>query len=1333
MPLADDSICLLCASPLSTNCGFSNFSLCQVAGSSSNSWRLEMQPCTCEQCERYSTESANQNDLQDGMARERLLERHRFSKLDRILGVDEPLASVRLRPANRVPLLVLRLMIADDGAELGVNYDLEALDEVLRSFEQTTAFVATERGQALLRTRVFERARELELLHQITVPPVVVKNAVFHYYYCAALLRVVVITEHIERLTRDLRFGYDTNATVQRFVLNLQLFADTHLDLFVTCDAMGGLFNDAWLTMPTSHAVSVNLPPLAENASAADVRARKELQRKALMAESIYFTPLERAYPHPLRAVFAGEMINFGNSLLQSNIWTTVSEVSMSETARCLHVLLGKAANHKCLKRNIDSMLSEEIGSQPVLVPFVHNLLETTQLGNYPGPRFRPKWRARLCIRRSYHWERFELNTWCAACHKGVRAACPKCAANEGTSIDGKKSTASHADHLCDVCAFLRHQKYLVFFAIKEFYVFSVRSQGLINTMLEQESGWIEHCSLLLHALDDARRIMSSAFTDRRNANPDVVRKALWRASRHLILMHDCNKPTMRRLYKSPYLYDQMLAKMHRYHRASLVVSQWTGCQQPEDFLVAPLLRDAGDPGAFPLDKGGDEAVQRFYACDERLEHLGGARWCDVYTLEVVEKVAAYCVAHLGGDIVPSMLIVVGMSPAGHALLANLCFKSTVRDMPDNKLYKECRKIGTDAHMTDFHLLHYFLRMMKKKHAISHFALDVEQTENQRGALYLRNKIDPWGVLPPDTHHVAVCRNDEQVFATIVEAADADEMDAALAKDGSALTLDAAIFARGVTSAFYDHSVGGLVCPRDVKSANAKRWRKFDMQRAMWLEGASKSEQSDALSIRTSLENKRECTRHPLEWHSLLGSVLIVGHHALTLCVKCGAVCYFQDTCMTQWGMTCGREVRFAERDRYSALQQFATRQTHALRNADDNGLFEVRETILLAPPSHGKRDRRADLFDRITTPVFDQSRGYQQLLFINAMSAAPRLLLNNGDKLMREDVTYLLDNGDDEDGTDGVVKPGSEPGSVMRSRASRPRTSRKQKEIVTDDLPEAERSFAVSEEAHEDGCECGCEDVGVGAEEVFSERPRDSNDDYVIPMKLSERQDRAAVPFAERHHAKPHNYSDVEWAALTDDVKLFAWMNEGRFFRDQFLALKQRPVETTARTLPELMLREDDRRARLRDEGYYERELARMRAIDECVASEARSRRTLLLDNFSDAQIDTMRQKFTECGWLEARHDIVCAYCKIVCDPRGQYKRVSVINLDGMLVNPLTKKPIEERGVVQIWLCNAEFRHVERMLREKELPLASDVFILIDSRRQRARVQAMRNHGGKR
>jgi len=966
------------------------------------------------------------------------------------------------------------------------------------------------------------------------------------------------------------------------------------------------------------------------------------------------------------------------------------------------------------------------------------NLLETTQLGNYPGARYRPLWRTRLCVRRSYHWEKFELNTWCAACHKGVRSTCPKCpekhgAGAEATSIDGKKSTALHAQHLCDVCQFLRSNKYLVFFAIKEFYIYSIRQQGLINTMLEQESGWIEHCALLLHALDDARRILSSAFVDKNNTNAEVVRRALWRASRHMVLMHDCNKPTMRRLYKSPFVFEQMLSKMHRYHRKEIVVWQWTGCQQPEDFLVAPLLRDSGAENAFPTNHGA-AATARFYACDERLAHLGNKRWCDVYSLKNVEEVAEFCVRNLGGDLVPSMLATVGMSPHASALLEALNFNSTVRDLPDNKLMKECRNIGS-AHMTDFHLLHYFLRMLKRHHAVKHFALDLTQTRLQARALRLRHKIDPWGVLPRDTYHVAVCRNDEQVFASIVEAADFNgEAEDAMAKDGSALTLDATIFARGVTSAYFDHEQGALVCPRDAKSANAKKWRKCDQQRAMWFEANADDSLalrvSNALSIRTSLENKRECSRSPLEYHSLLGTVLCVGNRALTLCVKCGAVCYWQDTCMTTWGMTCGREVRFAERERYSALQQFATLQTNTLRTRDDNGLFDVRETILLAPQSTAKRDPRADLFDRVTTPVFDQARGYEHLLFINAMNAAPRSLVDKSDKMMKDDITYLLDE---------TAQPiDRRQLTVTRSRASRPRTSRKQKAIATDDVPDADADDdgdggPTPELVGSTSCNCKAQcECDVGDDAVAVAFAPVNSDETVIPMKLAERQQRAAVPYAERHRVQPHNYSESEWAPLTDEQKLFAWTNEGRVFREQYLVLKQKSNEIAMNPLTELMLHENERQARLRSEGFFAKEMARMRAIDECSASEGRARRSLCMDNFSDEQIVEMRQMFIEAGMLEVRHDICCAFCKIVCDPRGQFKRISVINLDGMLVNPLTGTPIEERGVVQIWLCNNEFKHIERMLRDKELPLASDVFIQINSKRARARDQALRNRGGK-
>lgn len=1319
--LADESICLLCASPLSTNCGFSNYALAQ--NSQTGTWQLEMQSCTCEQCDLHANESANDADLQDGMARQRMLDRHRFSRLDAILRVDAPLETVRLLTVNRVPVLQLRSLLADYGADLGFSAaDLELFEtHLLRSFEHTTQFIYTEDGQALFETRVVARVAELETMYQICVPQFVIDNAPLCRYYSAALLRVVSAYDHIRRLVEDLRWRYDTDARVQTVVLYLQLFADTHLDLMVTCDGLGGgeAFGDRWLTTPTSKTIIVNLEPLPANASAQQHRERRDIQNKALMSDAVYFSPLERAYPHPLRCVYAGEMINFGPSLLQSNIWVSVREVTPSETSRTLHAFLGKAAPHKCMKRNLDTMMSQEIGSQPGLVPVICNMLETTQLGNYPGARTRPLWRSRLCTRRSYHWERFDLHTWCAACHSGVRSACPHCEAEQSvdpsatasstTSVDGKKTTSQHANHLCEMCQFLRHNKFLVFFAIKEFFVFSVRQQGLLNTMLEQESGWIEHCSLLLHAVDDARRILSAAFADRNNANPDVVRRALWRASRHMVLLHDCNKPTMKRLFKSPFLYPQMLSTINRHHRKEIVVWNWTGCQEPADFLIAPLRRDSGDPDAFPTSIGGASAQERFYGCDERLPHLNGQRWCDVYTIEQVDQVAGYCARRLGGDIVPSMLKVVGMSPEATDKLELLCFNSVIRDMPDNRLAAECRKIG-QRYKTDYHLLHCFLRALRRHHVVRTFPLDAHQTRLQARVLRLRHRLDPWSPLPRDTHCVAVCRNDADIFATIVNAADGSEEQDALSKDGSAIALDPAIFARGVTSTYFDHKLGGLVCSRDYKSANSRKWRKQNMQRSLWYECDStdksvlKEARSAALSIRTSNENKRACESSPLEYHSLLGVVLCVKNRAITLCVKCGAPCIYQDACMSSHGITCGREIRFAEADRHSQLRQFSTLQTHALRTRDDNGQFPIRDSILFARQS--KNNAHADLFDRITTPVFDQSRGYDRLMFINAMAAQPRRLLNNGDKLIKHDVTYLLDppppNPEE-----------AETPKVLRSRASRPRTSRKQKQAATDDIPQ-------TEELGDDDEDCG----------TTAELPVD---DKEVPMKFAERQSRAAVAYAERHRVKPHNYSDEEWAQKQDDEKLFAWMKEGRAFREQYIELRDRHAQTVMRPLAELMTKEYERVEALRKDEFFEKEMQRMRAIDECIESEARTKRTLCVDNFTERQISSMSTFFMQSGMLEIRHDIVCAFCRIVCDPRGQYKRVTVDNMDAMLVHPLTNKPLEERGAVEIWLCNNEFGHAEHFLRARELPLATDLFFHIKHRRQRAQEQALKKKSGAR
>jgi hypothetical protein len=332
---ADESICLQCASPLATNCGFNN---CALTRDTNTGWNLELAPCECEQCEQYCDNMLNV----DGDARRRLLDRHDFVRLDKMLGVDEPLELVRARVVNRVPVLQLRLLFASMPTPSPEEQQLR--DNVFCSFVQTAAFVTTEAGKRALVDRVFMRRAELEAAYQLSIPDAVLARPLEHIYFCALLLRVATAM----RLSRPLLLNpvndYTCSSEVQHLVLMLQLFADTHLDLVVYCDAMGGIYTDEYLETPMIETI------FGSRTSATET-----------LSECVHQTPLQRCWPHPLRCTYVGEMVDLSCSLPQANIWSNVRNGWATKTSSLLHVLLVKSVNKKCKYASLRALIFTDL------------------------------------------------------------------------------------------------------------------------------------------------------------------------------------------------------------------------------------------------------------------------------------------------------------------------------------------------------------------------------------------------------------------------------------------------------------------------------------------------------------------------------------------------------------------------------------------------------------------------------------------------------------------------------------------------------------------------------------------------------------------------------------------------------------------------------------------------------------------------------------------------------------------------------------------------------------------------------------------------------------
>ena len=329
-------ICLACASPLNSDCGFMNLSLRKVADEHTDQprWRIETLACMCQHCDEHTNElSATGND--DANRRSRLLARHDFARLEVLLGVDEPLDQQERFEHNNVPVLELRRVFlrqgafADSVAELG-----ELLPLIFCSFPQTVAALVSneslrERIDTMMRTR-----EELERRFQINWPADVDLADGRHWLFAALMLRVWVALELSARLRDNMAHQYSTKPDTQWAVLMLQMFADTHLDLHLLCDLFAR-YDDEWLETPFLANIMVSQQPNS-------VR-----QKASIVNEVVQLPPLRIAYPHPLRCVYAGELIDATGAAATANLWTDVQDKKSHQVGSFVHVFLCKAGNHR--------------------------------------------------------------------------------------------------------------------------------------------------------------------------------------------------------------------------------------------------------------------------------------------------------------------------------------------------------------------------------------------------------------------------------------------------------------------------------------------------------------------------------------------------------------------------------------------------------------------------------------------------------------------------------------------------------------------------------------------------------------------------------------------------------------------------------------------------------------------------------------------------------------------------------------------------------------------------------------------------------------------------
>ncbi len=1231
--LAELDVCLQCASGLNTSCGFFNCALTfsRDDENAAESWHWKMFTCSCEACEQATAASSTVVGA-SADRRSALLDRHRVQKLDAALSVNEMPEDVARRVPNSVPVLQLRAWIVCDerrvdrfplvdahavpllrrllapSARIGVA---GLFDYVFCAFDRTMEWLSSAAGRDAWVRIVAERADALAVRHQIFCSPEVMMAPEKHQIACALQLRVAVAYELIAACTTDLRLDYADDEDTQSVVLALQLFADTHADLSVFCEAVC-TWSDVYLSQPTiSTFVETEFGAALRTGEAE--RARREAANQ-LLPECALLSPFERYYPHPLRCAFGGELPSITGLLSQVSVWTRIKTTAGGRVADIVHSLVAKVGNYKCQTREAVEMICAALGRQPALVQLVLDLLQVSQLGNYEGALQRPLWRARCAIRRTFHWDKHEQESWCARCAAKARVACPLCD-DDNPAV----RPVAHKSHLCGLCAFIHANRRVAVFSVREFYINTLVSSGVMDSMLRQTTGWIEHRRITEQALNDTRTLISRTFDARGTGGADL-RDRMLRAQRaierQLMLLHDCNKPTMRRLFKTLYLHELIGARAVSVFTERFVSDKWSGRQNPLDFLMAPLADDLRgamiDPDTL-METPPRDVHPLHFVCEVELEHLGGKRWCDLFERRDVVAAAQFCESQCE-DFQPLLLASIGASPAAVEMLNKACYESSERGMPNNQFVGLCEKLADDMPV-DFMLLVAFLSEMRLAASVKVRHLDDDTALAQARALRRRLSLETWEPLPYGCDRLWFCREHAHVYCDVSD---------------PLVTPEGTVPAFGPVGAMFSHTLGGPVCRRGGRSTGAQKWRNLGLLDVP-IVAENEADESRISSIRTK-RRVLSCDSRLLDSRSLLGAVVTVGATMYTLCVRCGAVCRWTDAHLRNDGMTCGRENEAPADDTFKELREYVSSHTQ-----------QVRECVPVT--ESGRASRTGDVVgDMRLLPLVDQI-------------AVPRA-------------------------------PSGEHGDILERLP------------VVVFCHERERLINSS----------------TYAPDQRSQVPTSSRALLAVLDRMGSRKSAQAAPkqptsARERALARPNTHTQEEWDMLDDEGRFFRNMPAGVRYWRIVMALRNSTAPDAIEELHKVAAEEATRCAKLREDGHFQRAERRFALVDRIEAEEGRRNRRFAVSALSTGALVNLRSTLTDAGLVRPRLDIICAFCNVRCERRSKFTRCTVQNCAATLVDSHDGLPIEELGLVELWLCVRCDTFARPLLARESVPTASRLF----------------------
>lgn len=516
-------------------------------------------------------------------------------------------------------------------------------------------------------------------------------------------------------------------------------------------------------------------------------------------------------YPHDMRFYYPGDFPELRQLNDMTNIWVDSLIKKKDEIlsfALC-KLIITKSQICKCQTRNISDLFKEYLTKFPEIVVLFRKFILISMLGNYAFSKVKASFTAR-CHHvfffgdKKFHFTDFQVREW------------------------------------------IKENPRVVLFFVREFYMYLVRRDPVLDEFMNQYDDWIK-TKVVTHDAGDRIRFAYSNFLKKFKTDEQFVFDENFKESLKLAIEIG-NKEFLNLVQKLPKLTPQrfMSKEFEKMHFSKIMDKKKQTFDSHVDYIGKELFRKI----TFVVD--------RMYETDNPSSLLFvKTGWLN-----------ALCV-----------------NEKAYQNFREIWYEYCCMDMPDNSIKARIKKIY-EISPIDFHVIRTFLHYIVEKSRTIEYLTSINEFEKQRHAYSMKTRLLPWEKIEYQRTHFSYCKNCKLISSRILNA-----------KSKVNVKL-----MNGITdkSTGYNLDNGKLVCMNKLESACTKK-AKSDL-----IKKKKKMTEEQYAGLRRKYQGKLKCSNDPVVKLKMFGTITFIDGNPYTLCSKCAGLIEYGPQAYTQHGITCG-------------------------------------------------------------------------------------------------------------------------------------------------------------------------------------------------------------------------------------------------------------------------------------------------------------------------------------------------------------------------------------------------------------------------------------------